>query len=86
MNHFSNTDLSTKIYVMTHAELAKDEWHNKGLDPKAVSELTGIPTATLATWRCRNLGPPFMKLGGHVRYRQGEVHKWMLANEQDVSI
>ena len=33
------------------------------LTPKEVSESTGLALATLATWRSRGIGPPYVKMG-----------------------
>ena len=43
-------------------------------DPKKVAEYTGIPTCTLATWRCNDPKRiPFHKIGRMVRYDLSEV-------------
>lgn len=45
--------------------------------PADVAQLLGVPTATLANWRCAGKGPPFLKVGRHVRYRRGDVEAWI---------
>jgi len=35
--------------------------------------------ATLATWRCRGLGPVFTHVGNAARYRAGDVRAWIAA-------
>lgn len=45
--------------------------------PTEVAELLGVPVATLANWRCAGKGPPFLKIGRHVRYRPGDVDAWI---------
>ncbi|MDZ7733973.1 MAG: helix-turn-helix domain-containing protein [Acidimicrobiia bacterium] len=47
------------------------------LGPGDVSALLGVPTATLANWRCAGKGPPFLRVGRHVRYRRGDVEGWI---------
>lgn len=42
-----------------------------------VSELTGIPEATLRFWRHSGTGPPSAKLGRRVVYREAEVLAWI---------
>lgn len=42
-----------------------------------VSELTGIPEATLRFWRHQGTGPKSAKLGRRVVYREADVHAWV---------
>ncbi len=49
------------------------------LRPRELSELLGVPVATLANWRSARTGPPFVKVGRHVRYRTGDVDEWIAA-------
>ena len=43
-------------------------------DPKAISDHTGIPVCTLATWRCTDPKRiPFHKIGRKVLYDVNEV-------------
>lgn len=39
-----------------------------------------VTSATLATWRCRGSGPPFVKIGGRVLYRLEDVVAWEAKN------
>lgn len=36
-----------------------------------------IPVATIYAWRYHRQGPPGLKVGRHVRYRQGDVDRWI---------
>lgn len=38
-----------------------------------VSQMTGVPVATLAFWRHQRIGPASAKLGRHVVYREADV-------------
>ena len=49
----------------------------KMLTPDEVSELLGVPYATLARWRLNGVGPKWYRLGRHVRYRPDEVAAWV---------
>jgi excisionase family DNA binding protein len=49
------------------------------LRPRELSELLGVPVGTLANWRSARTGPPFVKVGRHVRYRTGDVDEWIAA-------
>ena len=39
--------------------------------------MLGLPIATLANWRCSGKGPPFLRVGRHVRYRSQDVEAWI---------
>ena len=45
-----------------------------------IAEIIKVPERTLEDWRLNNVGPPYMKLGRHVRYDLLEVVAW--AREQ----
>lgn len=46
-------------------------------DPQT-AELLGIAPATLAVWRCTGrVNLPFVKIGRHVRYRVGDIRKFI---------
>lgn len=57
-------------------------WLDEAIDTPSVSRLTGVPVCTLATWRCRGGGPPFLKLGSAVRYRRRTVFRWLAECEK----
>jgi hypothetical protein len=42
----------------------------------------GFPFAegTLANWRSAGKGPPYVKLGGRVYYRRGDLEHWIASN------
>ena len=39
-----------------------------------------VTRATLATWRSRETGPPFVKIGGRVLYRSADVADYEAKN------
>ena len=41
-----------------------------------VSSFLGIAVPTLRTWRSRDIGPPYKKIMGAVRYDLAEVNAW----------
>jgi predicted DNA-binding transcriptional regulator AlpA len=49
----------------------------KLLSPEQVSDLTGIPVATLAQWRYRKCGMDFLRLGRLVRYDAADVEAYL---------
>jgi excisionase family DNA binding protein len=49
------------------------------LTPKDVGDRLNVPTGTLSQWRHRGIGPDWIKLGGHIRYRAEDVEAWVAA-------
>lgn len=45
-----------------------------------IADIIKVPERTLEDWRLDHVGPPYMKLGRHVRYDLSEVFAW--AREQ----
>ena len=45
-----------------------------------IAEIIKVPERTLEDWRLNHVGPPYMKLGRHVRYDLLDVVAW--AREQ----
>lgn len=53
------------------------------LTPSQLSERWSKPESTLAQWRWRSVGPPFLKLaGGAVRYRIEDIEAYEAASIQ----
>ncbi|MET4638310.1 excisionase family DNA binding protein [Mycetocola sp. 2940] len=42
-----------------------------------VAELLRLPERTLEDWRLTHAGPPYLKLGRHVRYDVQDVLTWV---------
>ncbi|MEO7846160.1 MAG: helix-turn-helix domain-containing protein [Nocardioides sp.] len=47
------------------------------LTPEEVSDILGIPVRTLANWRSDRIGPLGLRIGAHVRYREGDLLEWI---------
>ena len=45
-----------------------------------IADIIKVPERTLEDWRLNHVGPPYMKLGRHVRYDLSELFAW--AREQ----
>ena len=45
--------------------------------PPAVAEYLNVAEATLTQWRYKRVGPPFVSVGRHVRYRWSDVEQWL---------
>jgi helix-turn-helix protein len=55
---------------------ATEEW----LSTAGLSEMLGrIPASTIRGWRLAGIGPPYVRLGGLVRYRRSAVDEWIAA-------
>jgi predicted DNA-binding transcriptional regulator AlpA len=60
-------------------EAARAEVPRSMLDEYHVASKTGLAVTTLRRWRWQRVGPPFMKLGGAVRYDAGALAAWLAA-------
>lgn len=54
---------------------------NMLLTRKEVEETFGIPKRFLE--RIGELGPPVVRFGGYVRYRESDIEGWIQANTRD---
>ncbi|WP_375208268.1 helix-turn-helix transcriptional regulator [Hyphococcus sp.] len=61
---------------------ANPGWFDEAVTAADAAQVTGVPPATLATWRSRGGGPKFLKLGRVVRYRRRALYEWMAARER----
>jgi predicted DNA-binding transcriptional regulator AlpA len=49
------------------------------------ADYLGVSRHTLACWRSRGEGPPFVKVGGSVRYRVADLDAWAEGRRRDPS-
>ncbi len=49
------------------------------LSPEALARREGVPLDTVYRWNRLGGGPPFMRIGRHVRYRVEDVAAWELS-------
>lgn len=55
------------------------------LTPHEVSTYLGVPTSTLAVWRSTGrVQLPYVKVGGHVRYRQDDIEGFLAGEVRDI--
>ncbi len=47
------------------------------LSPRDLAELCQVPIATVYRWNYTGTGPTVLRLGKHVRYREGDVERWL---------
>lgn len=45
--------------------------------PTELAEELGVALSTLAMWRGKKKGPPFIRMGRDVRYSRDSVTKWL---------
>ena len=45
--------------------------------PPQLAERLQIPEKTLNEWRYKRIGPRYLKIGKHVRYRLADVDEWL---------
>jgi excisionase family DNA binding protein len=57
--------------------LAIDTSTERLLNVHEIAEWLGVSRGTLDYWRHVHKGPPFLKVGGAVRYRPSEVAAWV---------
>ncbi|MDK7139355.1 DNA-binding protein [Corynebacterium simulans] len=47
------------------------------IKPTELAEQIGVTESTLATWRCRNKGPRFVRIAGRIHYMRADVEAWI---------
>lgn len=47
------------------------------LTPSEAAQLMAVPVRTLDGWRNRSIGPKYLKVGRHVRYRSSDLSAWL---------
>ena len=53
------------------------------LDEKEVAAELRVTRRCLQQWRHRHTGPPFVRLGKHIRYRADVLRLWVAARDSD---
>ena len=56
------------------------------LNTQQVAEKLNLPASTLRYWRCAGLGPPYVKLGGRIKYDEADVDAYVQANKRIPSV
>ncbi len=64
-------ELRNRLDEKHHAVSVRDD-----VDAAAAAYLLGVTTGTLANWRSKRIGPPWMRLGG-VRYPLIGLMRWL---------
>jgi hypothetical protein len=53
---------------------------------RELAEIWGIPESTLRYWRSAEIGPPYVKLGGRIKYDLQDVERYVRANKRNPSV
>ena len=70
---------SMRTGTLTRATAAAGGVSKRFYSERELSVYAGLSVRTLQGWRMRNLGPPFRKFCGSVRYDLGEFDAWAAA-------
>ena len=46
------------------------------INPFELARRWGINPRTLQNWRCKGKGPAYLKIGGHIMYREDDVEAY----------
>jgi hypothetical protein len=86
----SNTNLSGVVLPfqspMGRGELADQRSRRQLVSTKELSEIWGVPESTLRYWRCAEIGPTYVKLGGRIKYDLADVERYVRANKRMPSV
>jgi hypothetical protein len=53
---------------------------------KELSRMWDMPESTLRYWRCAGVGPPYVQLGGRIKYDLADVEAYVRANKRKPSV
>jgi hypothetical protein len=87
-----NDSIGTGILVpIDLAHLANEQPQNgqmprRLVSTKELSEIWGTPQSTLRYWRSAELGPPYVKLGGRIKYKLADVELYVRTNKRMPSV
>jgi excisionase family DNA binding protein len=49
----------------------------KLLSRRELAELLGVPAQSVASWASQGIGPTYVIVGRHARYRVSDVERWL---------
>ena len=53
---------------------------------RELSEIWGVPESTQRYWRAAETGPPYVKLGGRIKYDLADLERYVRANKRMPSV
>jgi hypothetical protein len=86
----SNVDLSGIVFPFQspsgRVEPTDQPRRRQLVNTKELSEIWGVPESTLRYWRCAEIGPTYVKLGGRIKYDLADVERYVRANKRMPSV
>jgi len=86
----SNVDLSGVLLPFQsptgRIEPADPHRRRQLVSTRELSEIWGVPESTLRYWRCAEIGPTYVKLGGRIKYDLADVERYVRANKRMPSV
>jgi hypothetical protein len=86
----SNVDLSGIVFPFQspagRVEPTDQPKRRHLVNTKELSEIWGVPESTLRYWRCAEIGPTYVKLGGRIKYDLADVERYVRANKRMPSV
>lgn len=86
----TNANLSAIVVPLQpstgRAESSDYRNHRQLVSTKELSEIWGVPESTLRYWRSAEIGPPYVKLGGRIKYDLADVELYVRANKRMPSV
>lgn len=67
----------TETLERTRERLFAAQPAEKLMSDETLADHLGVPVSTVRGWRARNVGPPAVKVGKHVRYQPDDVRSSM---------
>lgn len=59
-----------------------DSGVEKLLTPMDLAGLLEVPRSTVYEWNYKGTGPPLIRVGKHVRYREDDVERWLAERQR----
>lgn len=54
----------------------------KLLSPRELAEYVGVPLSTVYQWNYARSGPPPIRVGKHIRFRECDIETWLRDREK----
>jgi predicted DNA-binding transcriptional regulator AlpA len=71
------SEMPTQLDVSGRSARELNSSDERLLTPKETANFLRVSESWLAKARIRGDGPPFLKIGRSIRYRQGDLIRWM---------
>ena len=78
------SDLLYDVLIEAFKEVLSDKQvrasHPRLLTETEAAEMTDVRPQTMAVWRSKGVGPPYVKVGRNVRYRPRDIEEYIEKN------